>query len=53
MQGIRFFMGWSHIPDIDSPATTSEDNPICWTQDCSSRQGVGEDAKLRSGYAES
>ena len=28
MQGIRSFMGWSHIPDIDSTATTSEDNPF-------------------------
>ena len=28
MQGIRSFMGWSHIPDIDTTATTSEDNPF-------------------------
>ena len=28
MQGIPSFMGWSHIPDIDSTATTSEDNPF-------------------------
>ena len=28
MQGIRSFMGWSHIPDKDSTATTSEDNPF-------------------------
>ena len=28
MQGIRSFMGWSHIPDIDSAATISQDNPF-------------------------
>ena len=28
MRGIRSFMNWSHIPDIDSGATTSEDNPF-------------------------
>ena len=28
MRGIRSYMGWSHIPDIDSDATTSEDNPF-------------------------
>ena len=28
MQGIRSYMGcWSHIPEVDSAATTSEDNP--------------------------
>ena len=28
MQGIRSFMGWSHIPELDSTATTSDDNPF-------------------------
>ena len=28
MRGIRSYMGWSHIPDTDSAATTSEDNPF-------------------------
>ena len=28
MRGIRCFMNWSHISDIDSGATTSEDNPF-------------------------
>ena len=28
MPGIRSYMGWSHIPEIDSAATTSEDNPF-------------------------
>ena len=28
MRGIRSFMGWSHVPDIDNPADTSEDNPF-------------------------
>ena len=28
MQGIHSFMGWSHIPDVDSEATTTEDNPF-------------------------
>ena len=28
MRGIRSFMGWSHVPDIDSSANTSEDNPF-------------------------
>ena len=27
-RGIRSYMGWNHIPDIDSGATTSEDNPL-------------------------
>ena len=44
MQGIRSFMGWSHIPDIDSTATTSEDNPFVGPKTCSPRQGVGQDA---------
>ena len=26
MQGIRSFMGWSHIPDVDSALSSSEDN---------------------------
>ena len=28
MQGIRSFMDWSHIPEMDSTATTSDDNPF-------------------------
>ena len=28
MQGIRSFMGWSHIPEMDSAASTSDDNPF-------------------------
>ena len=28
MRGIRSYMIWNHIPDIDSGATTSEDNPF-------------------------
>ena len=28
MRGIRSYMNWDHIPDIDSGATTSEDNPV-------------------------
>ena len=28
MSGIRSYMNWSHIPDIDSGNTTSEDNPF-------------------------
>ena len=28
MKGIRSYMGWNHIPDIDSGATTSDDNPF-------------------------
>ena len=28
MRGIRSYMSWNHIPDIDSGATTSEDNPF-------------------------
>ena len=28
MRGIRSFMGWSHVPDIDNSANTSEDNPF-------------------------
>ena len=28
MRGIRSFMGWTHIPDIDSTAAKSEDNPF-------------------------
>ena len=28
MQGIRSYIGWSHIPEVDSAATTSEDNPF-------------------------
>ena len=28
MQGIRSYMGWTHIPEVDSSATTAEDNPF-------------------------
>ena len=28
MRGIQSYMGWNHIPDIDSGATTPEDNPF-------------------------
>ena len=28
MQGIRSFMGWSHIPELDNTAFTSDDNPF-------------------------
>ena len=28
MRGIRSYMGWNHIPDVDSSATTSGDNPF-------------------------
>ena len=28
MRGIHSYMNWEHIPDIDSGATTSEDNPF-------------------------
>ena len=28
MQGICSFMGWSHIPEMDSAASTSDDNPF-------------------------
>ena len=28
MRGIRSYTSWNHIPDIDSGATTSEDNPF-------------------------
>ena len=28
MRGIRSYMGWTHIPDIDSNAGTSDDNPF-------------------------
>ena len=28
MRGIRSFMGWSHIPDMDSATNTSDDNPF-------------------------
>ena len=28
MRGMRSFMGWSHVPDIDSATNTSEDNPF-------------------------
>ena len=28
MRGISLYMGWTHIPDIDSSAGTSDDNPL-------------------------
>ena len=28
MSGIRSFMGWSHIPEMDTTASRSEDNPF-------------------------
>ena len=31
-RGIRSYMGWTHIPDIDSNAGTSDDNPFAGTK---------------------
>ena len=28
MRGIRSFMGWSHIPDLEMSAAASDDNPF-------------------------
>ena len=28
MRGIRLYMGWSHVPDVDSALANSEDNPF-------------------------
>ena len=28
MRGIRSYMGWSNIPDMDSSNTASDDNPF-------------------------
>ena len=28
MHGIRSYMGWSHIPDVNSALSSSEDNPF-------------------------
>ena len=28
MKGIRSFMGWTHIPDMDSDTSTADDNPF-------------------------
>ena len=28
MRGIRSYMGWSHVPDVDSALANSEDNPF-------------------------
>ena len=28
MRGIRSFMGWAHIPDMDTAAANSDDNPF-------------------------
>ena len=28
MRGIRSYMHWTHIPDIDPSATTSDDDPF-------------------------
>ena len=35
MRGIRSFMGWSHVPDVDSSKPLRQ-QPFCWTQDSSS-----------------
>ena len=32
MRGIRSYMGWSHIPDMDITAATSDDNPFAGPQ---------------------
>ena len=28
MRGLWSYIGWSHIPDLDTSATTSDDNPF-------------------------
>ena len=40
MMGIRSFMGWSHVPDIDS-SNPSDDNPFAGP---SSQQGLSANA---------
>ena len=40
MQGIRSYMGWSHIPEVDNTTARSDDNPFDRTKDCYPRQGV-------------
>ena len=30
MRGIRFFIGWTHIPDMDTAASTADDNPFAF-----------------------
>ena len=32
MRGIRSYMGWSHIPDLDTATTASDDNPFAGPQ---------------------
>ena len=39
MHGIRLYIGWSNIPDMDSATTGSDDNPFS-----GHRQGVGTNA---------
>ena len=46
MRGIRSYMGWTHIPDVDSGAKTSDDNPVAgpklqahWQSICQSPHG--------------
>ena len=28
MRGVRSYMGWTHIPDIDTHTSSAEDNPL-------------------------
>ena len=42
MRGIRSYMGWSHVPDVDS-SNPSDDN-LCRAQSSSTQQSVCPDA---------
>ena len=53
MQDIRSFMGWSHIPDIDSTATTAEDNPFAGPKTVAPGKRCRSRCLQKSGYAES
>ena len=49
MQGIRSFMGWSHIPEMDSTASTSDDNPFAGPKTVTPGK-VSVKCLLRTGY---
>ena len=51
MRGIRSFMGWSHIPDMDTATSTSDDNPFAGPKAQPAQPAGKVSVPRMSGYA--
>ena len=44
MRGFQSFMGWTHIPDMDTATSTSDNKPLRGPQNTTSRQSISQNA---------